>query len=533
MENFIEEAVRIASENGQKIITRYPPEPNGYAHIGHAKAFSISAGVTAAYNGYTNLRFDDTNPAKESMHYVDNLIKDIKWLGLPFKQVLFASDYYEKLYEFAVHLINKGLAYVDDQTADEISEGRGTLETPGKNSPYRERTIAENLDLFKRMRAGKFTDGAKVLRAKIDMSAPNMNMRDPVIYRIARVPHYRTGDDWLIYPMYDFAHPLSDYIEHISHSLCSLEFEDHRPIYNWFIEKCAGAIPDLPKIFPKQYEFSRLNIDRFVMSKRWLKRFVDEGLVDGWDDPRMPTISGMRRRGYTPESIREFVKSTGVSKNSMCVPISALEFYVRTSLDAIATRVHVVSNPIKVVITNYEGDGETLEIQNNPHDEGAGKHKISFSREVYIDGDDFSDNPPPKYKRLVVGGTVRLRGAYIIKCNKNCGTHLECEYIKESKSGSDTSGIKPAGVIHFVDAKTAVRGKIREFEPLLIEGTALNEENINKNTMRVIDCVCETYLKDSKLDEKYQFVRKGFYVLDEKADGELLFNKTVGLKEGF
>jgi glutaminyl-tRNA synthetase len=459
------------------------------------------------------------------MHYVENIQKDISWLGIKYDNVFFASDYYEKLYEFAAHLIRKGLAYVDDCTAEEIKTMRGDLTRTGVESPYRERTAAENLDLFARMRAGEFADGAKVLRAKIDMKSSNMNMRDPVMYRINREEHYRTGRYWCIYPMYDFAHSLSDYIEGISHSLCSLEFEDHRPLYNWFVENCRNALPNLPKILPQQYEFSRLNIERFVMSKRWLKKFVDEGLVSGWDDPRMPTLSGLRRRGYPPEAIMEFVKSVGVSKNVMTVPMSALEFYVRQHLDPVAIRVSAVERPVKVVIVNYPKDkAEKFSVANNPHDEKAGTHDITFSHEIYIDGEDFAEEPPPKWKRLTVGVTVQLRGAYKIKClakRKDC---LECEITEE----------KAKGVIQFVDSKTAVKAFVCELEPLLKVGTEITEENVNKDSLHRKECLIEKWLYDrDDCNEKYQFVRKGYYVLDSNINGIKTFNKTISLKEGY
>jgi glutaminyl-tRNA synthetase len=528
--DFIEEAVAAAAANGQKIIVRFPPEPNGYMHIGHAKAFGISYNMKCKYNGTANLRFDDTNPSKESTHYAENIENDIAWLGIKYDNVFFASDYYEKLYEFAVFLIKKGLAYIDDSTADDIKAMRGDLQTDGVKSPYRDRAVAENLELFAKMRSGEFADGQKVLRAKIDMASPNMNMRDPVIYRINRQEHYRTGNKWLIYPMYDFAHSLSDYLEHISHSLCSLEFEDHRPLYDWFVANCAGAFPDLPAIPPHQYEFSRLNIERFVMSKRWLKKFVDEKLVDGWNDPRMPTISGLRRRGYPPEAVMDFTKSVGVTKINSVVPISALEYYVRLHLDKAAIRVHAVENPIKVIITNYPADKtEKFAVPNNPHDEAAGAHEIDFSREIYIDGDDFSPTPPPKYKRLIIGGTVQLRGAYKIKCVRLCDDgHLECEITED----------KASGVIQFVDAKTGVAATVHEPEPLLKEGTAIVDENINRDSLHKKECFIEKWLHDrNDCHTKYQFVRKGYYKLDGTDDGttngKQIFIKTVSLKEGF
>jgi glutaminyl-tRNA synthetase len=540
--SFIEEDIIESKARGQEIVTRFPPEPNGYMHIGHAKAFGISYTLAKKYGGYTNMRFDDTNPAKESMEYVNSILGDIAWLGLTHKQILFASDYYERIYGFAVDLIKKGMAYVDDSTAEDISHMRGTFTASGKESPYRNRTVEENLQLFADMRAGKFADGTKVLRAKIDMASPNMNMRDPVMYRIARVHHYRTADTWCIYPMYDFAHPLSDALENISHSICSFEFEDHRPLYNWFVEQCfpERAAKGLGHL-PRQFEFSRMNIERTIMSKRWLKKFVDEKRVDGWDDPRMPTISGMRERGYTPDAIMKFVLSTGISKTSMTVPLNALEFYVRSALDPIVTRAAVVFNPIKVIVTNYGGKGtEELLTQNNPHDESAGTHKMYFGRELYIDGDDFSENPPPKWKRLTVGGTVRLRGAYIVKCEKvvkdSTGKieRLECTYIENSKSGSDTSGVKPAGVIHFVEATTAVPASVHQFFPLLKEGIDLSEENLNETTRVTHHAFCEKFLGSARPGEKFQFVRSGFYTCaKDSGNGKLVFNKTVGLREGF
>lgn len=527
--SFIEQDIIESKAKGQKILTRFPPEPNGYMHIGHAKAFGLDYFLAHRYGGETNMRFDDTNPAKESMEFVDAMLHDVRWLGMDWARILFASDYYEKLYDMAVDLIKKELAYVDDQTADQVSASRGTLTVPGKNSPFRDRPVKENLQLFADMRAGKFKDGEKILRAKIDMANPNMNMRDPIMYRIMREHHYRTGDKWCIYPMYDFAHPLSDALEKISHSICSFEYEDHRPLYDWFVNK-AGFV----KNPPRQFEFSRLNIERTVMSKRWLKRFVDEKLVGGWDDPRMPTISGMRRRGYPPKAIMDFVMSTGIGKTPMTVPLSALEFYVRSELDPVAIRAAVVFNPIKVVITNWTDGIDELEIANNPHDENAGKHKIHFGKEIYIDGEDFSDNPPPKYKRLTVGGTVRLRGAYIIRCIKKHKDYLECVYIENSRSGADTSGIKPDGVIHFVEASTAVKAAVQELFPLLKVGIELSDENLNPTTQILHKVLCENFLKDAKPGDRFQFVRKGFFCCDiASSNDNLIFNKTVSLKEGF
>ena len=521
--NFIEEGVVNAQARGQAIILRYPPEPNGYLHIGHAKAFSITNSMREKYHGQANLRFDDTNPAKESMHFVENIQRDLDWLGIKYDRVVFASDYYEQLYQCAVHLIRQGLAYVDDSTMDEIKARRGELGVPGQDSPYRNRSVEENLDLFARMKAGEFPDGSRVLRAKIDMASPNMNLRDPVLYRINRQTHYRLGDQWCIYPMYDFAHSLSDYIEHISNSLCSLEFEDHRPLYHWCVEHCAGALPNLPAIPPEQYEFSRLNIERFVMSKRWLKKFVDEGLVSGWDDPRMPTIAGMRRRGYPATAIMQFVMSTGITKNVMTVPLSALEYYVRAELDQTAIRVNAVENPIKVKIVNYpDGKTEQFRVANNPHDETAGTHEITFSNQIWIDGDDYSDNPPPKYKRLVIGGVVQLRGAYKLKCLRKNGDTLECEITDE----------KAKGVIQFVNAGDCQAVTLRKFEPLLKAGTEISDENINRDSLHESSALVEGWLaKQNQVSTKYQFVRKGYYVLDHL--DAFVFNQTINLREGF
>ena len=547
--NFIEREVAEAAERGQQIITRYPPEPNGYMHIGHAKAFWLDYILAKKYGGYTNLRFDDTNPAKEDMEYVDAMQRDMKWLGLEWRQVLFASDYYEQLYSMACDLIKKDLAYVDNQSADEITKNRGSLSTPGANSPYRNRTTKENLELFTKMRDGAFPDGHCVLRAKIDMASGNINMRDPVMYRIDGTEHYRLGKRWVIYPLYDFAHPLSDAMEGISHSICSLEYEDHRPLYDWFIEHAfdkkylSGTLaPEVIKNYkkPLQLEFSRLNIEQTVMSKRFLKKLVDEGVVDGWDDPRMPTISGMRRRGYPAKAIMDFVASTGVSKTPMSVPLLALEFYVRNHLEPIAPRVSVVCNPIKIVITNYEkGQVEKLNIANHPNNPEMGAHEMYFGREIYIDGGDFMEISPPKYKRLTVGGIVRLRGAYIIKCekvvyNKDMSiSHLECTYYENSKSGEDKSGIKPAGTIHFVEATTATQITVHEYLPLLISGTQLVQENINYNSKIVSGALAEPYIKTVSRKSAFQAVRNGFYVLDKSAGHDkLVLCKTVGLREG-
>ncbi|MCL2756347.1 MAG: glutamine--tRNA ligase [Firmicutes bacterium] len=532
--NFIERDIIESIARGQKIVTRFPPEPNGYPHIGHIKASLTNYTLAQKYGGYMNLRMDDTNPEKEDMHYVETFVDNLAWLGIEWKDLLFASDYYEQLYDMAVGLVKKGLAYVDFQSADEMSKNRGSFTEPGKNSPYRDTSAKENLELFKQMRDGKFADGHCVLRAKIDMTHPTMTMRDPAIYRIMRAEHYRTGNTWCIYPMYDFAHCLSDAIESISHSCCSLEFANNQELYNWFVDNAWTG-----KCKPRQFEFGRMNIEQTVMSKRYLKRFVDEGIVDGWDDPRMPTISGMRRRGYTPEAIKDFVISTGISRTNTTVPMSALEFYVRGHLDKIADRVGVVFNPIKVLITNYKGKFEKLPVVNNPNDENSKSHKQFFSKDIYIDGEDFAVNPPPKWKRLTVGGTVRLRGAYIISCEnviyKKDGSidYLECSYFENSRSGSDTSGIKPNGTIHYVEASTATSIVVNEYLPLLKEGTSLDEDNFNLNSKFEHNALAEPYIRECK--NTVQFVRKGYYVLDKKLSvrDNLVFIKTVGLKEGF
>jgi len=490
--NWIERDIMDSVARGQKIITRYPPEPNGYMHIGHAKAFGINRTLALKYNGTTNLRFDDTNPEKEDMKYVDAMKRDMLWLGLEWEQLLFASDYYEQLYAMAQTLINKGLAYVDFSTAEQIKQERGGLTTPGINSRFRETPIKTNLAEFAKMRAGDYSDGHCVLRAKIDMESGNMNMRDPVIYRIQRVPHYRTGTDWLIYPLYDFAHPLSDAIENISHSNCSLEFQDHRPLYDWFIQHAFCGGDNLSPV-PRQFEFSRLNIEQTIMSKRYLKQLVDEGVVDGWDDPRMPTISGMRRRGYPPQAIMEFVASTGVSKTPTTVPLSALEFYVRQHLDKSAPRISVVFNPLKIKIRNG----------NNP------------PIEHYIERDDFSENPPEGWKRLTVGGVVRLRQFMNIKCIAVHDDYLECIQTDEMHTG----------IVHWLDSD-AVEIAVNEFEPLLHCGTSLVEENINRNSKRTITALAPAVI--NQIDGAFQAIRRGFYIKDGNS-----YNKIVGLKEGF
>ncbi|SHF13816.1 glutamine--tRNA ligase/YqeY domain fusion protein [Clostridium fallax] len=542
--NFIRNIVVEDLESGKhkKIITRFPPEPNGYLHIGHAKSIVLNFGLGDEFNGRTNLRFDDTNPIKEDTEYVDSIEKDVKWLGYKWDELHFASNYFDTMYEKALLLIKKGKAYVCDLTAEEMKEYRGTLTEPGKESPYRNRTIEENLELFERMRNGEFKDGEKVLRAKIDMSSPNINMRDPIIYRIAHTEHHNTGDKWCIYPMYDFAHPLEDAIEHITHSICTLEFEDHRPLYNWFVEECEM------ESHPRQIEFARLNITNTVMSKRKLKLLVDEKIVDGWDDPRMPTIAGLRRRGYTPESIRNFCHAIGVSKAASTVDSQMLEYFIREDLQTKAPLAMAVMNPLKLVITNYPEDKvEMLELENNAKDESLGKREVPFSRELYIEREDFMEVPPKKYFRLFPGNEVRLKGAYFVKCNEVIKdengnvTEIHCTYDPETKSGSGFTGRKVKSTIHWVDAKHAVPAEFRLYEPLILDNLEENEgknflEQINPNSLEVLKGFVEpTALKDAKAEDKFQLVRNGFFTVDSKDSSKdnLVLNRIVSLKSSF
>lgn len=539
--NFIEEIIEADLKSGkhQSILTRFPPEPNGYLHIGHSKSICLNFGLAIKYGGKTNLRFDDTNPVTEDTEYVESIKDDIRWLGFEWANEFYASDYFEQLYEFAVKLIKKGLAYVDDSTSEEIAKQKGTPTTPGVRNQYAERSVEENLQLFADMRAGKYKDGEKVLRAKIDMTSPNMHMRDPIIYRIKHAHHHRTGDAWCIYPMYDFAHGQSDSIEQITHSICTLEFIPHRPLYDWCIEKL--------EIFPsKQYEFARLNLNYTVMSKRKLLQLVNEKHVSGWDDPRMPTISGLRRRGYTPESIRDFAERVGVAKRDNLIEFSLLEFCVREHLNKIALRRMVVFNPIKVVITNYpEGQTEQLSTENNPEDVNGGLRNIPFSKEILIEADDFMENPPKKYFRLSPGGKVRLKSAYIIQCDEvmknDDGSikELHCSYIPESKSGSDTSGIKVQGTLHWVNAADAVEVEVREYDRLFrVENPASEEgdfkDYINPDSLTVVKGYAEPSIKDAKTAHRFQFLRKGYYCLDKDSSADkLIFNRTVTLKDGW
>lgn len=537
--NFIEEIIEKDLADGKyvSITTRFPPEPNGYLHIGHAKSICLNFGLANKYGGKTNLRFDDTNPTTEETEYVESIKADVQWLGFNWANELYASDYFETLYGFAVKLIEKGLAYVDDSTSEEIATQKGTPTTPGIRNKFAERTVAENMQLFTEMRAGKYADGEKVLRAKVDMSSPNMHMRDPIIYRIKHAHHHRTGDKWCVYPMYDFAHGQSDSIENITHSVCTLEFIPHRELYNWFIEQL--------EIFPsKQYEFARLNMTYTVMSKRKLLQLVNENFVTGWDDPRMPTISGMRRRGYGAAAIREFCDKIGVAKRENLIDIGLLEFCVREELNKTALRRMVVFDPLKVIITNYDKGSEILSIENNPEDETVTYRDVPFSNEIYIERDDFMEVPPKKYFRLFPGGMVRLKGAYIIKCDEvvkdDAGvvTALKCSYIPESKSGSDTSGISVKGTLHWVSVAHAISAEVREYDRLfkyenLADAEGDFKEHINVDSLKIIPQVfAEPALATTNFENRYQFLRKGYFCLDkDSTTDKMVFNRTVTLKD--
>ena len=537
--NFIEEIIDsdLASGKVTTVATRFPPEPNGYLHIGHAKSLCINFGIAQKYNGTCNLRFDDTNPCKEDQEYVNSIKADIEWLGFKWDNLYFASDYFDVMFDCAVKLINKGLAYVSDETADEIRERRGTLTEPGIESPYRNRSVEENLKLFYEMRDGKFADGAKVLRAKIDMSSPNVNMRDPIIYRVLHATHHNTGDKWCIYPMYDFAHPIEDAHEGITHSICTLEFEDHRPLYDWVVKNC-----DFPEPLPQQIEFARLNITNTIMSKRYLKKLVDEGKVLGWDDPRMPTLSGLRRRGIPAEALKDFCERIGVSKANSEVEEGYLYSCVRDNLNQNTDRVLAVFDPLKVVLTNYDGS-EELAVENNPNAENVTCRNVPFSRELYIDRSDFALVPPPKYYRLKPDGYVRLKGAYIIHCDEAVTdsegnvTELHCSVVPNSKSGNDESGIKVKGVIQWVDAATCVDVTVRKLQSLLtdpVDGITDFNQRFNEDSMKLVSAKVEPSLKNAKVGDKFQFMRVGYYVLDrDSKDGQLVFNEIVGLKDGF
>jgi glutaminyl-tRNA synthetase len=539
--NFIQEAVTKDLEEHiyDKVQTRFPPEPNGYLHIGHAKAICIDFGTSDKFHGSCNLRFDDTNPTKEDTEYVQAIEEDIKWLGFDWSNVYFASDYFDDLHQCAIKLIELGKAYVDDSTADEIREMRGTLTEPGKNSPYRDRSIEENLDLFRRMTAGEFADGQKVLRAKIDMASPNLNMRDPVIYRILHAHHHRTGDKWCVYPMYDFAHPISDTIEGVTHSLCSLEFEDHRPLYDWFLKELGFEKPS------RQIEFARLNLNYTLTSKRKCLRLVQDHVVNGWDDPRMSTLCGMRRRGYPAEAIRDFCDRIGVSKAYSVVDYALLEHCVRENLNEHAPRAMAVLRPLKVIIDNYpEGKEEEIDVEINPNDPDAGTRKVVFSRELYIEADDFMEEPPKKYFRLSPGREVRLKGAYYVTCtsfDKDADgnvTCIHCEYDPESRGGQTPDGRKVKGTLHWVSAPHAVDGEVRLYDRLFTKENPSDGElmdNVNPGSIEVITgCKLEAGLAEAKVGDTFQFMRQGYFCMDpDSGEGRLVFNRTVALKDSW
>jgi len=536
--DIIDEDIASGHFDTRTIITRFPPEPNGYLHIGHAKSIYLNFTTALKYGGKCYLRFDDTNPVKEDTEYVESIKEDVRWLGFEWDELYFASDYFEKMYECAIELIRRGKAYVCDLNADEIHDTRGTLNEAGKNSPYRDRGIEKNLQLFEEMRDGKYDEGEKVLRAKIDMASPNMNMRDPVIYRINHSSHHNTGDKWCVYPMYDFAHPLEDAIENISHSLCTLEFEDHRPLYDWFLESLDWPEP------PRQIEFARLGLTHTVMSKRLLKQLVDENTVEGWDDPRMPTIAGIRRRGYTPEAIRDFCNRIGVAKANSTVDLEYVEACVREDLKTKVETRNVIFDPIKIVITNYpEGQTEKLIMENNREVPELGERTVPFSRELYIDSGDFMEEPPPKYFRLYPGNEVRLKGAYFIKCEDVIKDkdgkiiELHCCYDPATKSGGKDPGRKVKGTIHWIEATSAVPVTIREYDWLYVD----NEEGkpeLNPDSINTINCLAEPLLVEAKPEERYQFFRHGYYIADSKLNepgsgGKKVFNQIVSLKSSW
>ena len=535
----IAEDVRLRKYGNAVVQTRFPPEPNGYLHIGHAKAICLDFGLADEFGGKTNLRFDDTNPEKEEQEYVDSIQKDVRWLGFDWERLCYASDYFPQLYEWAIQLIGAGKAYVDDLSADQIRQYRGTLTEPGKDSPYRNRSAEENLDLFTRMKAGEFPDGGRVLRAKIIVDSPNIWLRDPLLYRIKRADHHQTGSQWCIYPMYDFAHCLSDYIEGITHSICTLEFEVHRPLYDWVLENL-----DLPRALPHQYEFARLSLGYTIMSKRKLMQLVEEKLVTGWDDPRMPTISGIRRRGVTAQALRNFAYNIGITKYNGITDVSVLEHAMRDDLNKRSLRRLGVLRPIKVVITNYpEGKVEELDAVNNPEDEHAGKRKIPFSREIYIEQDDFKEVPPPKFFRLKPGGEVRLKYAYIIKCEeviKDAAgnlTELRCTADLDSKSGGATAARKVKGTIHWVSAAHAIDAEVRLYDRLFTEAEPEKDGRdfksvLNPHSLEVVTAKLEPSLKDAKPELRYQFERLAYFALDyDSKPGKLVFNRTITLKD--
>ena len=535
--NFIEEIINEELDSGvvNSVHTRFPPEPNGYLHIGHAKSLCLNFGIAKKYDGVCNLFFDDTNPSKEKTEFVDAIKKDIEWLGFKWFEMHYASDYFDVIYSLAVKLIKDGKAYVDDLSSEEIKNTRGTLTEPGINSPYRDRSIEENLTLFTQMKDGVFKDGEKVLRAKIDMASPNINLRDPIIYRVLHATHHRTGDKWCIYPMYDFAHPLCDSQQGITHSICTLEFEDHRPLYNWVIENTGVRHK------PRQIEFARLNVTNTVMSKRYLKKLVEDGAVEGWDDPRMPTLTGLRSRGIPAEALKNFCEEIGVAKANSEIEISYFEHFTRDYLNQNAERAMAVENPIKVTITNYEKDGEILEFDINPNKPELGKRKITFSKNIYIEKEDFSICPPPKYFRLKKDGYVRLKNAYIIKCDDYItdenGEVVEilCSYVPESRSGEDTSGIKCKGVIHFVNASDCTPCEIRKYDYLLKDAEFVGQdfsERMNYDSVHIFNGLCEPYILECKEDTPFQILRKGYYKKVTK-NGKLVLSEIVSMKDSF
>ena len=541
--NFIEQIIDKDLEEGtyKKVVTRFPPEPNGYLHIGHAKSIILNSGIAKKYNGTFNLRFDDTNPTKEKSEFVDSILEDVKWLGADFgDHVYYASDYFDAMYEGAVKLIKKGKAFVCDLSAEEIREYRGTLKEPGKESPYRNRSIEENLDLFERMKNGEFPDGSKVLRAKIDMASPNINMRDPVIYRIARMTHHNTGDKWCFYPMYDFAHPIEDAVEGVTHSLCTLEFEDHRPLYDWVVRELEFEVP------PKQIEFAKLYLQNVITGKRYIKKLVEDRVVDGWDDPRLVSISALRRKGVTPEAIRMFIELSGISKANSVSDMAMLEYCIREDLRMKAKRMMAVIDPIKLVIDNYpEDQTELLDVDNNQENEELGVRQVSFSRELYIEREDFMEEPPKKYFRLFPGNEVRLKNAYFVKCTDfvkdENGKVIEVHgtYDPETRSGSGFEGRKVKGTIHWVDAKTAVNATVRLYENLIQEGDEVLKDdysNLNPNSLiEMNDCKLEAAFADVKPGERFQFLRHGYFCADSKDSTaeRPVFNRIVSLKSSY
>ena len=535
IEEFVEEDLRTKEP---RVKTRFPPEPNGYLHIGHAKALTVDFSIAEQYGGTCNLRFDDTNPTKEDVEYVEAIQEDIRWLGFQWDKLLFGSSYFDQCYELAVKLIKKGMAYVDDLSKDEMREYRGTLTEPGKNSPYRDRSIEENLDLFERMKNGEFPDGSKTLRAKIDMASPNINLRDPAMYRILHIPHHQTGDRWCIYPMYDFAHPIQDALEGVTHSLCSLEYEAHRPLYDWVVEACE--FPNKPR----QIEFARLNLTNTIMSKRYLRRLVEERFVSGWDDPRMPTLCAMRRRGYPAEAIRDFLQRIGVAKADSVVDTAILEHCVRENLNENAYRMMAVTEPLKLVIDNWaDGTFETIELENHPNDPEAGTRTVRFGKELYIEQSDFMAEPVKKFFRLKPDGEVRLKGAYIVKCvswetdENGKVTEVHCTYDPETKSGQCDRKVK--GTLHWLSAEDAVPAELRHYEPLMRDAEAGEEVNdftelLNPDSLTVKQGFVEPYLKTVQAGDKFQFIRMGYYCMDlDTKEDHLVFNRVVGLKDSF